>query len=51
MALKLFNTLSRKVEEFKPLNPPQVGMYTCGPTVYDYQHIGGFRTSIFADLL
>src|SRR5258708_7422580 len=51
MALKLFNTLTRKVEEFEPINPPQVGMYVCGPTVYDYQHIGNFKTMIFSDLL
>ena len=49
--LKLFNTLSRKVEEFIPLNPPKVGMYTCGPTVYDYQHIGNYRRYIGDDLL
>jgi cysteinyl-tRNA synthetase len=49
--LKLYNTLSRKVEEFEPLNPQDVGMYTCGPTPYDYQHIGNFRTAIFSDLL
>lgn len=49
--LRLFNSLSRKIEEFKPLNPPKVGMYTCGPTVYDYQHIGNFRTMIFSDIL
>lgn len=49
--LRLFNTLSRKIEEFKPLNPPQVTMYTCGPTVYDFQHIGNFRTMIFSDTL
>jgi cysteinyl-tRNA synthetase len=49
--MKLYNTLSRSVEEFKPLNPPKVGMYTCGPTVYDYAHIGNFRTYTTADLL
>ena len=41
--LKLYNTLTRKVEEFKSLNPPLVTMYTCGPTVYDFQHIGHMR--------
>lgn len=51
MSLKLFNTLSRKVEVFKPLNPPKVGMYTCGPTVYDYAHIGNFRTYILSDIV
>ncbi len=49
--LKLFNTLGRRVEEFKPLKDQQVGMYTCGPTVYDYAHIGNLRTYIFEDLL
>lgn len=49
--LKLFNTLSKKVEEFKPLQSDVVGMYTCGPTVYDYPHIGNLRTFIFSDLL
>lgn len=49
--LKIFNTLTRKVEDFKPLNPSDVGMYTCGPTVYNFQHIGNFRTMIFSDLL
>jgi len=49
--LKIYNTLSRKVEEFKPINPPNVGMYTCGPTVYDFAHIGNFRTYLLSDLL
>lgn len=49
--LRLFNTLTRKVEEFKPLNPPEVRMYTCGPTVYDFAHIGNLRTYIFEDIL
>jgi cysteinyl-tRNA synthetase len=49
--LKLYNSLSRKVEEFKPINPAQVGMYTCGPTVYNFAHIGNFRTYTTADLL
>jgi cysteinyl-tRNA synthetase len=49
--LKLHNTLTGRVEEFRPLNPPDVGMYVCGPTVYDYAHIGNFRTFLFADLL
>src|SRR4051812_47363022 len=51
MALKLFNTLSRSVQEFTPLNPPKVGMYCCGPTVYDFAHIGNWRTFVFADLV
>lgn len=49
--LQLYNTLTRKIEKFKPVNPPEVGMYTCGPTVYDYMHIGNLRTFVFADLL
>jgi cysteinyl-tRNA synthetase len=48
---KLYNTLSRQVEEFKPLDPAEVRMYVCGPTVYDYAHIGNFRTFLFSDLL
>ncbi|MFA4873266.1 MAG: cysteine--tRNA ligase [Patescibacteria group bacterium] len=49
--LKLYNTLTRKKEEFKPINPPHVGLYTCGPTVYDYAHIGNLRTYITEDIL
>ena len=49
--LKIFNTLSRKVEEFVPINPPKVGMYACGPTVYDYTHIGHLRKYIGDDIL
>ena len=51
MALNIFNTLTRKKEEFKPINPKEVGMYTCGPTVYNYAHIGNWRAYVFADLL
>src|SRR5437588_1069397 len=51
MALKLSNTLSGKTEEFRPLESKLVRMYSCGPTVYDYQHIGNFRTFVFVDLL
>ncbi|MFL6583951.1 MAG: cysteine--tRNA ligase [Chthoniobacterales bacterium] len=51
MALRFFNTYSRELEEFHPLNPPAVKMYTCGPTVYSYAHIGNFRAYIFEDLL
>src|SRR3989338_7344368 len=47
----LFNSLTRKKELFKPIKMGQVGMYTCGPTVYWYQHIGNFRTILFNDLL
>jgi cysteinyl-tRNA synthetase len=50
MALKLYNTLSRSLEEFKPLKET-VGLYTCGPTVYNYPHIGNYRAYIFGDML
>src|SRR6266436_3488169 len=51
MALRLFNTMSAQVEEFRPLQGNEVRMYACGPTVYDYGHIGNFRTFIAVDLL
>ena len=51
MPLRLFNTLSGKVEDFHPLDDNRVRMYACGPTVYDYGHIGNFRTFIAVDLL
>ena len=51
MKLRVFNSLSKKKEIFKPINSGEVGMYTCGPTVYDYAHLGNFRTFIFEDLL
>ncbi len=51
MALRFFNTLTRRKEEFVPIQPGKVGIYTCGPTVYDYAHIGNFRTYMFEDLL
>src|SRR3989338_7908776 len=49
--MKLYNTAFRKIEEFKPLNPPNVTFYTCGPTVYDYTHIGHLRTYVNNDVL
>jgi len=49
--LSLYNTLSRKKEEFKPIVPGKVGLYTCGPTVYNYAHIGNLRTYLFEDFL
>ncbi|MCW8813882.1 MAG: cysteine--tRNA ligase [Ignavibacteriaceae bacterium] len=49
--LKLYNTLTKNLKEFVPLNPPNVGMYICGPTVYDYFHIGNARTFIMADII
>src|SRR5215467_1767790 len=51
MALRLYNTLSAKIEEFRTLDPGKVRMYACGPTVYDYGHIGNFRTFVAVDLL
>src|SRR5271167_594758 len=51
MALRLFNTLSAKVEEFQPQQDHLVRMYSCGPTVYDYGHVGNFRTFVFVDIL
>jgi len=51
MALKVYNTLTKKKEEFKPIKKGKVGLYSCGPTVYDYAHIGNFRSYIFVDLL
>ncbi|MBR1873709.1 MAG: hypothetical protein IJ807_02295, partial [Eubacterium sp.] len=42
--VNLYNTLGRRVEEFKPISEGKVGMYTCGPTVYHYAHIGNLRT-------
>lgn len=49
--MKIYNSLSRKVEEFEPLNPPKVGMYTCGITAYDYAHIGHGRKYSMDDIL
>jgi len=53
MAMRLFNTLSRSMEEFVPLDPAgkRVGMYCCGPTVYDLAHIGNWRQFVFGDLV
>ena len=51
MALRFYNTLTRQVEPFTPSDGKTVKMYTCGPTVYDYAHIGNFRTFVFYDLL
>jgi cysteinyl-tRNA synthetase len=49
--LVLFNTLTRRLEPLVPLHPPRVTMYTCGPTLWNYAHIGNFRTFLFEDLL
>ncbi len=51
MTLRLYNTLTRRIEEFEPLVPGRVTIYTCGPTVYDHAHIGNFRTFLFEDVL
>jgi cysteinyl-tRNA synthetase len=51
MTLRVYNTLSRKKEEFTPINPPQVGMYACGVTVYDYCHIGHARAAVAFDVV
>ena len=51
MSLKFYNTLSKKVEEFKEIKKNKVGLYSCGPTVYDYAHIGNFRTNLISDLV
>lgn len=51
MSLKIYNTLSRELESFEPINPPQVKMYCCGPTVYDFLHVGNFRGAVFYNLL
>ena len=51
MTLRLHNTLTRSVDPFLPLDPPRVSLYTCGPTVYNYAHIGNFRTFLFEDVL
>ena len=51
MALKIYNSLTRKEEQFEPLNKNNVGLYTCGPTVYNYAHIGNYRAYVFSDML
>ncbi len=51
MNVKLYNTLGRELQEFKPIDKKEVGLYCCGPTVYNYAHIGNLRTYVFEDLL
>ena len=51
MALSLYNTMSRSIEPFTPLTPGRVSLYTCGPTVWNFAHIGNFRTFVFEDVL
>ena len=49
--MKIYNSLSRQLEDFVPLNPEQVSIYSCGPTVYDYIHIGNARTALVTDII
>lgn len=49
--LRLFNSLGREVQEFQPIDPRNVRIYSCGPTVYNYAHIGNLRAYVFADTL
>ncbi|MGC9469689.1 MAG: cysteine--tRNA ligase [Anaerolineae bacterium] len=51
MELRLYDTYTRSIRDFTPLRPPEVGLYACGPTVYDYAHIGNLRTYVFEDVL
>jgi cysteinyl-tRNA synthetase len=51
MPFRIHNTLGGQIEEFKPLHDDKVGIYTCGPTVYDFPHIGNYRTFVFQDIL
>src|SRR6185503_7649966 len=51
MTLRLYNTITRREEHFVPRFPGRASMYTCGPTVWNYAHIGNFRTFLFEDLL
>lgn len=51
MPLKVYNTLSKKKEVFRPIRNKEVGMYVCGPTIYDYVHIGNLRAYVFSDIL
>ncbi|MEL7237813.1 MAG: cysteine--tRNA ligase, partial [Planctomycetota bacterium] len=49
--MRLYNSLTHSLEDFAPIDPPRVTMYSCGPTVYDFAHIGNFRSFLFADVL
>ncbi len=51
MALRLYNSLTRAKDDFAPAAPPKVSLYTCGPTVYNHQHVGNYRTYVFEDIL
>ena len=48
--LKIYNTLTRQIEDFQPIKSPEVGIYACGPTVYDYLHIGNMRRYVGDDI-
>jgi cysteinyl-tRNA synthetase len=51
MSLRFFNTLGRTLQDFVPITPGKVGFYGCGPTVYNYAHIGNLRAYVFLDIL
>ena len=51
MNIRFYNSLSRSVEDFEPIRPGHVSIYSCGPTVYDFAHIGNFRSFLFGDVL
>ena len=51
MKLKLYDTYARELRNFEAINPPEVGLYCCGPTVYNFAHIGNLRTYVFEDVL
>ena len=51
MEIKFFNTMERRTMEFNAIKPGEVGLYTCGPTVYNFAHIGNFRAYMFEDIL
>lgn len=51
MTIRFYNSLTRKVEEFTPVRPGEVRLYSCGPTVYNFVHIGNLRAFAFVDLL
>ena len=51
MKIKLYNTITRQKDDFKPLRDSEVGIYSCGPTVYDFAHIGNLRAYVFSDIL
>ena len=51
MTIRFYNTLTHELDDFQPIEPGKVSMYNCGPTVYDYAHIGNFRAFVFADVL